>query len=205
MSKKYGKYLWKDYNKIEMKTYIIGLILAMGILASPQMVMADDTYFRFDIPTMVDGSRVHYSPGWFGVMDKCPQDVTVLYFNDNDGYGYAVTSDAFIPPEIMEVEASVVDNVLDTAEEEEGIYCGTKLDDRWLPEVCIETRECVIDENGEVVFREGNEIYSGIVFKQAVFCPYCGEFIMWAYDGISDSREILTCQCGQRSVTKTYD
>jgi hypothetical protein len=187
-----------------MKIYILIVILFIVILAVPYNVQADNVYFSFVIPTMDDGTRVHYSPGWFGVMDYVPKDVTVLYFNDNDGIGYAYTSDTYMAPEAIVVPLAVVDNVLAIAEDAEGVYFGTKLDDRWLPEVNIETWECIIVDNGEIVLREGQE-YGEIVYKQAVLCPCCGEFIMWGYEGIRDTREILTCNCGQRSVTKTYD
>jgi len=58
------------------------------------------SYFKFEIPTMEDGSRITYSPGWHGTMPKCPTDVTVLLYNDEEGYGIAKTEDTFIPKEV---------------------------------------------------------------------------------------------------------
>jgi len=58
------------------------------------------SYFKFDIPSGEDGSRITYSKGWHGTMPKCPTDVTVLLYNDEEGYGLATTEDTFIPKEV---------------------------------------------------------------------------------------------------------
>ena len=57
-------------------------------------------WFKFEIPTNEDGTRVSYSPNWAGTMPKCPKDVEVLMYDDDLGEGIATTDDTFIPPEV---------------------------------------------------------------------------------------------------------
>ena len=92
-------------------------------------------YFRFEIPTNADGTRVSYSPNYHGTMPKCPEGVTVLLYNDKKGFGIAKTEDTFIPPEVIVISSDEVDKVMAEVKDEEGIYFGDKLADRWLPEV----------------------------------------------------------------------
>ena len=91
-------------------------------------------HFRFEIPTMDDGSRVTYSPGWFGTMPKCPKDVTVLLYNDKEGYGIAKTEDTFRPPEVEVLKEAGALKIVSETKDEDGVYKGKKLDDRWLLE-----------------------------------------------------------------------
>ncbi len=64
-------------------------------------------YFKFVIP-----KGLGYSPGWHGVMDRCPKDVTVDLYNDRDGYGVAHTEDKFVPKEVTVVTGKEVDRLL---------------------------------------------------------------------------------------------
>ncbi len=88
-------------------------------------------YFRFEIPTNADGSRVTYSSGWHGTMPHCPKNVTVLLYNDKEGYGIAQTEDTFVPPEITRITKTVAEKLLSSAKDEDGIYFGGKLLHRW--------------------------------------------------------------------------
>lgn len=93
-------------------------------------------HFKFDIPTNEDGSRVTYSPGWHGTMPKCPKKVTVLLYNDKEGYGIATTEDNFIPPEVEVLNETAAKAILKNYDEdEEGVYFGDKLVHRWDEEV----------------------------------------------------------------------
>lgn len=99
-------------------------------------------WFRFEIPTNADGTRVSYSPGWHGVSDKCPQKVTVVLYNDKEGYGIAQTEDTFIPKESTSITKTVFDSTLALAKDEDGIYFGDKLVHRWdAKEEPIEDKE----------------------------------------------------------------
>ena len=89
-------------------------------------------HFRFDIPTNADGSRVTYSPGWSGTMPKCPKNVTVLLYNDKEGYGIAKTDDSFIPNEVTKLNNTEAQRIVSEAKDEDGIYFGQKLKDRWI-------------------------------------------------------------------------
>jgi len=92
-------------------------------------------YFRFKIPTNEDGSRVSYSPNWHGTMPKTPKNVTVLLCNDKEGYGIAQTEDTFIPPEVLQITELTAKDILAKAKDEDGVYFGKKLTNRWLTEV----------------------------------------------------------------------
>ena len=89
-------------------------------------------YFRFEIPTNADGSRVIYSPNWHGTMPKCPKKVTVLLYNDKEGYGIAQTKDSFKPKEVTVIEEAEALGTLSDMVDEDGVYFGIKLTDRWL-------------------------------------------------------------------------
>jgi len=88
-------------------------------------------YFRFEIPTNDDGSRVSYSPGWFGTMPKCPDKVIVLLFDDKVGFGVAKCEDTIIPSEVIVLGEFDALNLVSNAKDEEGIYFGDKLAHRW--------------------------------------------------------------------------
>ena len=94
-------------------------------------------YFRFEIPTNADGTRVSYSKGWHGTMPHCPSGVTVLLYNDKEGYGIARTEDAITQPELKALAKTTADKVLATQKKEDGVYFGEAIDNRieWLPEV----------------------------------------------------------------------
>lgn len=88
-------------------------------------------YFRFEIPTNTDGSRVSYSPNWYGTMPKCPKNVTVLLYNDKEGYGIAQTDDTFVPPEVAKITKSEADQIMAKAKVKDGVFFGDKLTHRW--------------------------------------------------------------------------
>ncbi len=84
-------------------------------------------YFRFEIPTNADGSRVTYSKGWHGTMPDCPKDVTVLLYNDKEGYGIAKTNDAIVQTEIGKLTEKEVKGIITNTKDEDGVYLGVKL------------------------------------------------------------------------------
>jgi len=94
-------------------------------------------YFKFQIPINTDGSRVSYSPTWHGTMPRCPKNVTVLLYNDKEGYGIAETEDKFIPKEVTVLKKAealeILTKLMDTKEED--IYMADKLLTRWDIEV----------------------------------------------------------------------
>ena len=94
-------------------------------------------YFRFEIPTNEDGSRVSYSPGWHGTMPRCPKDVTVLLYNDKEGYGIAKTTDTFIPPGVTKLADNEAKKIVTEAKDEDGVFFGDELVHRWDEEVSL--------------------------------------------------------------------
>lgn len=90
-------------------------------------------YFKFQIPTNADGTRITYSPGWHGSMPRCPKDTTVLMYNDKEGYGIAQSQDSFLPPEVtvMPEEDALKDVKKFKDKPEKGIYTGLSVVTRW--------------------------------------------------------------------------
>jgi glutaredoxin 2 len=85
-------------------------------------------YFRFEIGTMPDGSRITYSPGWHGTMPHCPKDVTVLLYDDDEGYGIAQTNSPIVQPEIKEVSKAEALDIVDKADSTNAkVFKGLKL------------------------------------------------------------------------------
>jgi hypothetical protein len=91
-------------------------------------------YFKFQIGTNADGSRISYSPGWHGTSDHCPQNVVVDLYNDKEGYGIAHTEDTFIPVECEARDKVAVDKHLAEIKVEKGVYVGTACQTRWADE-----------------------------------------------------------------------
>ena len=170
-------------------------------------------WFRFQIPQNKDGSRVSYSPNWFGTMPKCPKDVTVLLYNDKEGYGVAQTEDGFVPKEVTkltEMEAKDLISVsIDTliAGKGDGVFLSKSLipegydlvknsiEARWLP-------KAIVGDKPEAVLVD-YPIESGMMnvgTKKAVFCPICHQFIMWLPDNLIAKSIQLTCPMGHEVV-----
>lgn len=185
---------------------IIGMMLLyVGFIFIPQPVQAGETrtYFKFDIPKMEDGSRVKYSPGWFGRMTGCPKNTTVVYYNDVEGYGIAYTVDTKpLPYNVTMISQSLSESTTSTAKDEPGIYFGTKLQDRWLPEILIEEKDAVVKDGVASLYTKTGSLEPVEVVKQkAVLCPVCGTFLGWYYDGLTSSRTILLCPNGHKIST----
>jgi hypothetical protein len=84
-------------------------------------------YFRFEIPLNADGTRVSYSPGWHGTMPHCPEGkVTVVLYNDKEGYGIAQVEDCTLPKEVTSLTKADHDKVITEARAVEGVYVGVE-------------------------------------------------------------------------------
>ena len=195
--------MWKK-RKLVYLALVMALVLPVFI--ATDYAQAGDpprTYFRFDIPL---GCR--YSPGWCGVMDRVPKDPVVVLYNDKAGYGIAYTTDTFFPKEATLVTKEASDSTLASAKEEAGTYYGSKLDDRWLPEVRIEEFKVTVDEKGTAsIFtsEKSEDFYRGVVVKKGIVCPKCGAFLEWYMLDTLSIRIIHVCPFGHRSVTATYE
>ena len=112
-------------------------------------------YFRFEIPRHPDGTIAIYPPGWFGTMDKCPADVTVLLLNDKEAWGIAKSDDAFVPPEVTVISEAVALDLLSETQQEDKVFSGqTKVYERWAKEESDHlerVRQRLIDEAVEKV------------------------------------------------------
>jgi len=193
--------------RMNLKIIVLGVVALSLIIGSVLWFIptegAGPTYFRFTIPKNPDGTPIAYSPGWFGRSDKCPQNVTVLLYNDKEGYGIAYTSDKFISKEVTGLTSSSAESLVSSAKDGSGVYKGQKLAERWLPEVRIESKDVTIEKGVISLFdkEKGGQIEQG----KAIYCPVCGEFIQWADEKTMSSRQVLVCPKGHKSVTMTYE
>ena len=89
-------------------------------------------YFKFEIPRNADGTIAKYSPGWFGTIDKCPNNVTVLLYNDAEGYGIAQADDDFVPPEVTVLKDEEALSIVNDVPDVEGVFKGDSLVQRWI-------------------------------------------------------------------------
>lgn len=199
----------KSKKELIVKGIFILTLVCGGVLLSQDVnaQTVTKTYFKFDIPLNDDGTRVSYSPDYYGRMDRTPKNVTVVYYNDKEGYGYAYTTDTFEIKQATLTTATVADNVIKAAKDEVGVYYGDKIATRWYPEIKIEEYKVTINEKGEIIIITGEkseEVYKEIVVKKAVECPTCGSFIFWYYDGLLNTRQVITCPSGHKLVTVAY-
>ena len=72
--------------------------------------------FRFEIGQNADGSRVTYSSAWYGTMENCPKNVTVLLYDDDKGFGIAQTESPIVQPEIKEITKKEAEKIVDAAD-----------------------------------------------------------------------------------------
>lgn len=67
-------------------------------------------------------------------MDKCPVKVTVLLYNDKEGYGIAQTKDTFVPKEVTALKNTDALALLSSIKPEPNVYIGLSLAARnWSP------------------------------------------------------------------------
>jgi len=171
-----------------MKRFLLALLLLFVLV--PQHVHADGpNYFQFDIP-----EGTHYSPGWFGYMTHCPQNVTVVMYNDRDHYGIAYTDNPVdnlpITQQTQAEATTTVSNLTTTTNfnghrirytpgPNDGVWQGDDIANKWLPEAT---------DNGT-----------------HVLSPYDGSVIQEHEDGLFDSYQVLTDSQGRKCVTLNGD
>jgi hypothetical protein len=186
--------------KFNVRIMVMGLValsLIIGSVVWAQQTSAADTksYFRFEIPKNPDGSAIEYSAGWFGRMQGVPQNTTVVVYNDKEGYGIAYTTDTkTLPKEVTAISQTTADSTTASLRDVKDVYFGTKLVERWLPEVKI------ADSAGMEIKSLGSEPTGKVIL-----CPVCGVVIGQDSKGLTDSRTVLTCANGHKSVTASYE
>lgn len=149
-------------------------------------------YFRFEIP-----QGTVYSPGWFGTMQKCPSGVTVLLYNDKEGFGIAMSEDTKpFPKEAKEITEKEYARILADTKEEEGVYFGKSLEERasWLPEA--EVKESVVGDTVDEILAASS------VTQTAHFCPICHKFITTLPGNLQAAKIVMTCPSGHKVVIR---
>ena len=134
-------------------------------------------YFRFEIPTNADGTRVSYSPGWHGTMPHCPKDVKVLLYNDKKGYGIAQTEDTFVPSEVKVIPEAEALALVKATKDEDGVYFGQKLADRWLPEA-LGVEMVDADDREQPDTTKATATAEKVITDSFLkFCPICHQIV----------------------------
>uniref|UniRef100_A0A6M3JSG9 Uncharacterized protein n=1 Tax=viral metagenome TaxID=1070528 RepID=A0A6M3JSG9_9ZZZZ len=87
-------------------------------------------YFKFTIEP-----GLKYSPGWHGTLDHCPSDVTVLLYNNKEGYGIAQTPDTITQKELTPLTVKQKNEEMTKVVAEPGVYFGDTLNDVFAEEV----------------------------------------------------------------------
>jgi cold shock CspA family protein len=96
-------------------------------------------YYTIEIPRH-EPDKVHpegkiavYPPNWFGVMGKCPQNVTVKIFNDKKGWLLAQCDDTFIPKEVKVISEADALALMSKTQQAVDVFVGVqKIADRWM-------------------------------------------------------------------------
>jgi len=95
-------------------------------------------YYTVKIPRHIpddeypEGKIAVYPPNWFGVMAKCPQNVTVKIFNDKEGWLLAQVDDTFIPPEVTVITEAEALDLMSRTQQAVNVFVGVqKIADRW--------------------------------------------------------------------------
>ncbi len=195
-------------------------------------------YFKFTIPTNKDGATVAYSEGWCGTRDHCAKSEKGIYYNDKERWGIGIAEGDFFPPDVEVLTADKVAQLMgisDTVsskaviatdkegiitvdgkaatlpEASEGVYFGTKLVERYLPEAEV------IEEKEEI---KTDEVYIPPLSKEPVntfprYCPTCHQLTAvitqmkdgmikvtqngkTLIEGIKTANLILTCPAGHK-------
>ncbi len=118
-------------------------------------------HFRFKIPTNEDGSRVSYSPNWHGTIQKCPKNVTVLLYNDKEGYGIAQTEESFVPIEVTKITETEAKNILASVKNEPQVYFGAKIADLWDYSKTIDKSLLGMEEIAAALALASSEVTNG--------------------------------------------
>jgi hypothetical protein len=95
-------------------------------------------YYTIEIPrhepdkNHPEGRIATYPPNWFGVMSKCPKNVTVKIFNDKEGWLLAQCDDIFIPPEVKVISDTDALKLMSQTQQDVNVFVGVqKIADRW--------------------------------------------------------------------------
>lgn len=89
-------------------------------------------FYTIEIPRHDNGDIATYPPNWFGVMGKCPQNVSVKIFNDKEGWLLAQCDDTFVPPEVKVIsEAEALDLMSRTLQSATVFVGEQKIAERW--------------------------------------------------------------------------
>ena len=172
-------------------------------------------YFRFKIPAMADGSPVTYSPGWCGTRDQCACNEKSLYYNDRELWGLGQAEGDFVPPDVEVVDEKTALEILATAKDEDGVFFGEKLDNRWLPET---VKEDFVEASEKVQAESTSEKVAVDTFAR--FCPICHKTVCYVVtyqdgsvkvvqdgkavvDGIKAAALYLTCPSGHKVKVST--
>ena len=95
-------------------------------------------YYTIEIPRHeltkgeIIGKIAVYPPIWSGVMARCPKNVTVLIFNDKEGWLLAQCDDTFVPKEVKVITKAEADKLMSQTQQADNVFVGVqKIAERW--------------------------------------------------------------------------
>ena len=89
-------------------------------------------WYTIEIQRHDNGDIATYPPNWFGVMSKCPQNVTIKIFNDKEGWLLAQVDDDFVPPEVKVISETEALNLMSETQQADNVFVGVqKIAERW--------------------------------------------------------------------------
>ncbi len=140
-------------------------------------------YFKFKIPTMPDGSRVTYSPGWFGEMTFPPMnsEVSVLLYDDDAGIGIAKTESEKIVACVKRGECELIEEkeALDIVSKadisNEKVFTADRIVHRWdaKPDKIVDTP--LVDAPGACAIKPWMKPKKQTMQKFLFWCSECKE------------------------------
>ena len=164
-------------------------------------------YFRFQIPTNADGTRVSYSPGWCGTTAVAPKDPTILLYNDKDGYGIAKTEDTSVPKDVEMLDKEQVNKLLSQAinqltagDDWKPIFLASEILPKDAEYLCNTVEKRWSDAVKKLETKVSETIAVATNVSRATFCPICHLFIMWLPENLVAKTINLTCPKGHKVV-----
>lgn len=174
-------------------------------------------YFKFDIGTMPDGSRIRYPPGWFGSMAfpegiVKTEDVCILFYNDLDGYGIARTENDFILKakgefEIIDEKTALTDFERIKTIDHQQIYFGEKITHRWDGKPTAYCKSLTIDFNAKTWPKPPGYSYNleGVDSKPSALPKYLVKNLEKAYiEKFKDTGEVLVSSIARFRTIGSY-
>jgi hypothetical protein len=144
-------------------------------------------YFKFNIPTMPDGSAVSYSKDWCGTRGRAMKNEQGLLYNDRELWGIGTTDSENMASDVEELTEQEASAMIEAADDsDEMVFKGQKLADRWLLEAQTED----IPDTKETL-AEASTATKTSVDTMLKTCPVCHKNVAWLVKYSDNSVKIV--------------